>query len=167
MKKIAILAGEGYEDLELWYPRLRFTEMGYTVKVASEDGKERHGKHGYPTDVHMKTYRLKAADFDAVIVPGGIQGAENLRMDIDVIRLIRQMHAQNKVIAPICHGAWVLVSADIARGRRLTCFAGIKDDLIAAGARYEDREVVVDGNLITSRMPADLPAFMAEIIKKL
>jgi protease I len=167
MKKIAMLAGEGYEELELWYPRLRFIEMGFNVRVASEDGRERRGKHGYPTDVHMKTYRLKPADFDAVIVPGGIKGAENLRMDIDVIRFVKQMHAQNKLIALICHGAWVLVSADIARGRHLTCFAGIKDDLIAAGARYEDREVIVDGNLITARMPADLPAFMLEIFKKL
>lgn len=167
MRKVLILAGEGYEDLELWYPKLRFLEEGFEVKLASSDGKSRLSKHGYSVECDLKTAGLNAGNFDAVIIPGGTSGAEKIRMDSDAVNFVKEMHKQNKVVAAICHGPWVLISAFIVKGKKVTCYKGMKDDLIAAGANYEDKAVVVDGNLITSRTPADLPAFVKEILKHL
>lgn len=167
LKKIAILAADGYEDMELWYPRFRLLEAGFDVVVAAADLKDRASKHGYVTDVQLATVDLRTDDFAAVIVPGGIKGAENIRMDPAAVRFVRQMHAEGKVVASICHGAWVLISAFIVEGKKLTCYRGMKDDLIAAGALYQDAEVLSDGNLISSRKPADLPAFMKEILRRL
>jgi protease I len=166
-KKIAILAADGYEDMELWYPRFRLLEAGFDVVIAAADLKDRASKHGYVTDVQMATADLRTNDFAAVIVPGGIKGAENIRMDPAAVRFVRRMHDEGKVVASVCHGAWVLISAFIVKGKKLTCYRGMKDDLIAAGARYVDEEVAVDGNMISSRKPADLPAFMKEILKQL
>ncbi len=167
MKKIVILAGEGYEDMELWYPKLRFLEEGHDVKLASSDGKGRLSKHGYFTDSDMKSADLNADNFDAVIIPGGTRGAEKIRMDADAVAFVKEMHEKNKVVAAICHGPWVLISAFIVKGKKVTCYKGMKDDLIAAEAKYEDKAVVVDNNLITSRTPADLPVFIKEILKHL
>jgi protease I len=166
-KKIAILAADGYEDMELWYPRLRLLEAGFDVVVAASDLKDRASKHGYMTDIESATADLRTDDFAAVIIPGGIKGAENIRMDPAAVRFVRRMHDEGKVVASICHGAWVLISAIIVKGKKLTCYRGMKDDLIAAGALYQDTEVLSDGNLISSRKPADLPAFMKEILKQL
>ncbi len=165
--KIVILAGDGYEDLELWYPRLRLLEEGLETVVAAADLQEKRSKHGYPADVQVKTADLNPDEYAAVIIPGGIKGAEHVRMDREAVAFVRRLHQQGKPVASICHGAWVLISAFIVKDRLLTCYEGMKDDLIAAGARYLDQEVVVDGNLITARKPADLPAFMREILKKL
>lgn len=167
VKKISILAADGYEDMELWYPRLRLLEAGFDAVIAAADLKARASKHGYMTDVQLATADLRPGDYAAVIIPGGIKGAENIRMDAAAVRFVRQMHDEDKVVASICHGAWVLISAAIVKGKTLTCYKGMKDDLIAAGARYVDEEVAVDGNLISSRKPADLPAFMKEILKRL
>jgi len=167
LKKILILAGEGYEDMELWYPKLRFLEEGFEVKLASSDGKSRLSKHGYSVECNLKTADLNADNFDAVIIPGGTRGAEKIRMDSDAVAFVKKMHEKNKVVAAICHGPWVLISAFIVKEKKVTCYKGMKDDLIAAGAKYEDKAVVVDNNLITSRVPADLPAFIKEILKHL
>jgi protease I len=167
VKKIAILAADGYEDMELWYPRLRLLEAGFNAVIAAADLKARASKHGYMTDVQLATADLRPGDYAAVIIPGGIKGAENIRMDEAAVRFVRQMHDEGKLVASICHAAWVLISAAIVKGKKLTCYKGMKDDLIAAGGRYIDEEVAVDGNLISSRKPADLPAFMKEILKRL
>jgi protease I len=167
MKKIAVLIEDGYEDLEVWYPTLRLIEEGYVVKLVSPDGKQRLSKHGYPAEADMKSTQLRAKDFDAVIIPGGIKGAENLRMFKHNVDFVKEMHDARKIIGSICHGAWILISAFIVKGKNITCYHGIKDDVIAAGGIYEDKEVIVDDNIVTSRKPDDLPAFMKEILKKL
>ncbi len=165
--KIAILAADGYEDQELWYPRFRLLEEGYAVIVAAADTNNKISKYGYPTKVDQLTSDLNADDFDAVVIPGGIKGAESLRMDPQVTGFVKQMYEQKKPVASICHGAWVLISAIPIKGKKITCYKGMKDDLIVGGADYVDEKVVVDGNLITSRMPTDLPAFMKELLKQL
>jgi protease I len=166
-KRVAILAEDNYQDLELWYPLLRLREAGAEVMVIGTGSAETYtSKHGYPVTVDAVADEVKAADFDAIIVPGGY-APDLLRRYEAVLKLVREAHQQGKVIAAICHAAWVLISAGILKGRRVTCVSAIKDDVVNAGATYLDQEVVHDGNLITSRMPADLPAFCRTIIAAL
>jgi len=166
-KRIAVLVADQYQDMEVWYPLLRFREDGArTVAVGDVVGKTYTSKRGYPVVADKSVAEVSAADFDAVIVPGG-WAPDTLRQDERVLRLVREMDRAGKVVAAICHAGWVLCSADILRGRKVTCFPAIKDDMIHAGADYVDAEVVVDGNLITSRVPTDLPAFCREIAQAL
>ncbi|HEV2495801.1 MAG TPA: type 1 glutamine amidotransferase domain-containing protein [Terriglobia bacterium] len=166
-KKIAVLVADQYQEMEVWYPLLRFREEGArTVAVAAEAGKTYTSKKGYPVVADVSLSEADAKQFDAVIIPGG-WAPDTLRQDERVLRLVRDMDRTGKVVAAICHAGWVLTSADIVRGRKVTCFKAIKDDMIHAGAKYVDQEVVVDGNLITSRMPTDLPAFCREVAKAL
>ena len=166
-KRIAVLAEDLYQELELWYPVLRLREAGAEVLiVGTGSAQEYTSKHGYPVTVDAAAGDVHPADFDALVVPGGY-APDRLRRYPAVNILAREMTLEGKVIASICHGAWVLVSADVLRGRTATCFSSIKDDVINAGANYVDREVVRDGNLITSREPDDLPAFCREIIAAL
>ncbi len=166
MKKVMIFAEKDYEDLELWYPKLRLTEEGAQVVVAGTGEKSYKGKNGYPLEVDGSIKDYKAKDFDAVVIPGG-WAPDRLRRYKEVLDFVREMNASGKVVAAICHAGWVLASAGIAKGKNVTCFVAIKDDMINAGAKYSDKEVIVDGNLITSRKPTDLPAFCMEIIKAL
>ena len=163
-KKIIIFAENYYEDLELWYPKLRLLEEGAKVIVAGTGEKTYKGKNGYPLEVDGNIKDYKAKDFDAVIIPGG-WAPDRLRRYKEVLDFVREMHQNGKVVAAICHAGWVLASADIVRGKKVTCVSAIKDDMINSGAKYSDNEVVVDGKIITSRMPGDLPAFCREIIK--
>jgi deglycase len=163
-KRVAILAEQQYEDQELWYPLFRLREAGAEVfVVGTGTADEYQSKHGYTVKVDGEAETVNAAQFDAVIIPGGY-APDHMRRSPAMIRLVREAHEQGKVVAAICHAGWMLASAGIAEGRTLTCFKSIKDDLVNAGANYVDREVVRDGNLITSRFPNDLPAFMREII---
>jgi len=166
-KRIAILAEDNYQDLELWYPLLRLREEGAEVKVIGTGSAETYtSKHGYPVTVDAVADEVEAANFDAVIVPGGY-APDLLRRYEAVLKLVREAHQQGKVTAAICHAAWVLISAGVLKGRQVTCVSAIKDDVTNAGATYLDQEVVQDGNIITSRMPADLPAFCRTIIAAL
>jgi protease I len=166
-KRIAVLAEDYYEELELWYPLLRLREAGAQVLTVGTGSADTYtGKHGYPITVEMAADEVRASDFDAIVVPGGY-APDRLRRYPAVNSLVGEMFEQGKVVASICHGAWVLISAGILRGREATCFSSIKDDLINAGATYLDQEVVVDSNLITSRIPDDLPAFCQAIIRAL
>lgn len=166
-KRIAVLAEDYYEELELWYPLLRLREAGAQVVTVGTGSADTYtGKHGYPISVEMGADEVRASDFDAIVVPGGY-APDRLRRYPAVNSLVGEMFEQGKVVASICHGAWVLISAGILRGREATCFSSIKDDLINAGATYLDQEVVVDSNLITSRIPDDLPAFCQAIIRGL
>ena len=166
-RRVAILAEQLYEDLELWYPLLRLREAGADVfVVGSGTADEYPSKHGYPVKVDAEADTVNAAQFDAVIIPGGY-APDHMRRSPAMIRLVREANEKGKIVAAICHAGWMLASANIARGRTLTCFTSIKDDLVNAGALYVDREVVRDGNLITSRGPSDLPAFVREIIEAL
>jgi protease I len=163
-KRVAILAEQQYEDQELWYPLFRLREAGAEVfVVGTGTADEYQSKHGYTVKVDGEAETVNAAQFDAVIIPGGY-APDHMRRSPAMIRLVREAHEQGKIVAAICHAGWMLASAGIAEGRTLTCFKSIKDDLVNAGANYVDREVVRDGNLITSRFPNDLPAFMREII---
>lgn len=166
-KRIAVLAEDYYQELELWYPVLRLREAGAEVIVVGTGSADTYtSKHGYPVTADMPVDQVQASDFNALVVPGGY-APDRLRRYPAVNNLAREIFLQGKVVASICHGAWVLVSADILRGRTATCFSGIKDDVINAGATYIDQEVVQDGNLITSREPDDLPAFCRTIIAAL
>ena len=166
-KKIAVLVADLYQELEVWYPLLRFREDGAeTVAVGAEAGATYASKKGYPVVADKSFGQVSAAELDAIIIPGG-WAPDSLRQDERVLKLVRETDQAGKVVAAICHAGWVLCSADIVRGRKATCFKAIKDDMIHAGAKYTDEEVVVDGNLITSRMPTDLPAFCREIAKAL
>lgn len=165
-KRIAILAEDMYEELELWYPYYRLVEEGAEVKVIGPEIKEYQSKHGYPIQAEFAADKVKADDFDGVVVPGGF-APDRLRRYPAVLNLVRGVFKKGGVVASICHGAWVLISAGITKGKRTTCASAIKDDLINAGATYLDQEVVIDGNLVTSRTIQDLPFFLPAIITAL
>ena len=165
-KHVAVLAEDLYEDLELWYPVYRFREAGAKVTIVGGGASGYASKHGYPVAPDAAAEKVNAADLDAVIIPGGY-APDRMRRHKAMVDLVRDVFARGKVVAAICHGGWMLVSADVLRGRKATCFFAIKDDLVNAGARYEDREVVRDGNLVTSRKPEDLPAFCRTIFQAL
>ncbi|MEW6386870.1 MAG: type 1 glutamine amidotransferase domain-containing protein [Thermodesulfobacteriota bacterium] len=166
-KRVAILAETLYQDLELWYPLLRFQEEGaQVVVVGSGSAKNYHGKFGYPVEVDRAAPEVSAAEFDAVVIPGGY-APDHMRRYPAMVSLVREAFLQGKVVASICHGGWMLASARILAGKTVTSFFAIKDDLVHAGANFVDMEVAVDGNLITSRKPEDLPAFCRAIIAAL
>ena len=166
-KRIAILAADLYQEMEVWYPLLRFREDGAeTIVVGAEAGKTYASKKGYPVVADKSIAEVSARDFDAVVIPGG-WAPDTLRQDERMLNFVREMDKAGKVVAAICHAGWVLCSANILKGRKATCFKAIRDDMIHAGAKYVDEEVVVDGNLITSRVPTDLPAFCREVIQAL
>lgn len=158
-----VLAEELYEDLELWYPVLRLREEGAVVTIAGTGAKQYSGKHGYPVTVDTQVDQVSSADYDALIIPGGY-APDRLRRSTAAIRIVREMAEQGKVVAAICHAAWLPISAGIVKGKRMTCFFSIKDDVINAGGHYVDQEVVRDGLFITSRGPDDLGAFCRAII---
>ena len=160
--KALILVAEGVEDSEFFYPYYRLQEEGIEVDVASPDGKKVVGKHGYDFEPSLSIADADAADYDLLVLPGG-RGPEIVRLDPKAVEIARRMFQADKTVAAVCHGVQILISADLVRGKRATCWKGIRDDLKAAGAEYLDQEVVVDGNLITSRSPDDLPAFCREI----
>ncbi|MEN6386855.1 MAG: type 1 glutamine amidotransferase domain-containing protein [Phycisphaerales bacterium] len=164
MKNVAVIIEDHYEDLEAWYPYLRLREEGMrTIFVGPGRQKEYHSKHGYAAKEEMQISDAKESQFDAVIIPGGY-APDMMRRDQRINEFVKSMFNAGKLVAAICHAAWVPISAGIVKGRNMTCFSSIKDDCINAGAKYTDKEVVVDGNLITSRKPDDLPAFCREII---
>ncbi|OGX34529.1 MAG: protease [Omnitrophica WOR_2 bacterium RIFCSPHIGHO2_02_FULL_52_10] len=166
-KKIAILIEELYQVLEVWYPLLRLKEDGIAVDLIGTGSKDSYGsKEGYPAKADLSIDQANPDDYAGVIIPGGF-APDFMRRYPKMAVFVRQMHDRGKVVASICHGGWMLVSAGILKGRKATSFFAIKDDLIAAGADFVDQEVVVDGNLITSRKPEDLTAFVVEIIKQL
>ncbi|HYZ84667.1 MAG TPA: type 1 glutamine amidotransferase domain-containing protein [Bryobacteraceae bacterium] len=158
-KKIALLVDNVYQEMEVWYPYYRFIEAGAQVTmVGPKAGENVTSKLGYPAKPHRSYSEVKADDFDGVIVPGGF-APDHIRRHPEAIEFVRQVDKQEKLVAAICHGPWVLCSTGSLKGKRATCYFSIKDDVVNAGGRYEDAEVVVDGNLVTSRRPDDLPAF--------
>ena len=166
-KRVAILAENNYEDLELWYPLYRLREAGAEVFVVGTGTADTYtSKHGYPVKVDAEAVTVDAGQFDLIVIPGGY-APDLMRRSPAMVNLVRDSHAQGKLIAAICHAGWMLCSANVIRGRTVTGFKSIKDDMVNAGGHYVDQEVVRDGNLITSRTPADLPAFLREIIAAL
>jgi protease I len=159
-----MFVGDIYEDLELWYPKLRLVEAGASVVVAGQEaGREYAGKNGYPCVADAAISQMRAADFDGVVVPGGFM-PDKLRRDPHVLQLVRDFAASGKLVAAICHGGWIPISAGVYRGVRVTGSPGIKDDLVNAGAIWEDAAVVVDRHFVSSRKPDDLPDFCRGIL---
>ena len=164
-KRILIFVGDIYEDLELWYPKLRLIEAGAEVVVAgAAAGKEYAGKNGYPCLSDAALADMRADDFDGLVVPGGFM-PDKLRRDPHVLELVRGFAAAGKLVAAICHGGWIPISARVYQGVRVTGSPGIKDDLINAGAIWEDAPVVIDRHFVSSRKPDDLPDFCRGILQ--
>ncbi len=166
-KRIVVLAEDGYEDLELWVPYYRLLEEGAELVLAGHEKRTYSSKHTYPCEVDATVSELKPAEFDAVVIPGGVAGPDRMRRHKEILDFVRKMDADGKVVAAICHAAWVPISAGIVKGRQMTSYASVRDDCINAGAKWVDKECVVDGNLVTSRFPDDLPAFCRAIVSRL
>ncbi|HUI69617.1 MAG TPA: type 1 glutamine amidotransferase domain-containing protein [Spirochaetia bacterium] len=165
MKRIVALVDEIYEDLELWYPKIRLEEEGWKVVVAGpQKDREYHGKHGYPCRPDAAIDEIDASEFDALLVPGGFAPDKLRRLD-RVKELVRQFDEDGKLIAFICHAGWILISAGILQGRRATSTVGIRDDMRNAGAVWVDEPLVIDGNLVSSRTPADLAEFARGMVQ--
>jgi protease I len=166
-KRVAVLVEQQYQELEVWYPVYRLREAGCeVVLVGPEAGKSYPSKLGYPAVADVAAKDVSADQFHAVVIPGGF-APDFIRRSEAMLKLVRDLATQNKPLAAICHGPWVLCSTPALRGKTATCFFAIKDDVINAGANYVDREVVVDGNVITSRKPDDLPAFVVALMQAL
>ena len=163
-KTIAILVGPDYEDLEVWYPKLRLEAAGFDAPLVGPAGQTFRGKHGYPAPTERTIAELDPAKLAGVLAPGG-WAPDKLRRDPAVLDLVRRVHDEGGLVATICHGPWVLISAGIVRGRRMTSTVGIRDDVVNAGAVWVDEPVVVDRNIISSRVPGDLPAFGEALVE--
>ncbi len=166
MKKVAVLVEDNYQVLEVWYPYLRLREEGIQTVLVGTGKKAYKSKEGYPAEEEIPIKQANSDDFAGVVIPGGY-APDILRRYPEVNNFVKEIFEQGKVVAAICHAGWVLVSAGVLKGREATSFSAIKDDIINAGAKFLDKEVVVDGNLITSRNPYDLPAFCREILTSL
>lgn len=165
--KIAILVEDLYEELELWYPYHRLREAGFEPLIVGPEEATYKGKSGgYPAEADIAVAAAKSTDLAGVIVPGGY-APDRMRRHPEMIDLVRKMNTDGKLVAAICHAGWLLISASVVEGRRVTSFSSIRDDMENAGAKWEDSAVVVDGNLVTSRHPGDLPNFMKAILVQL
>ncbi|HEV8264345.1 MAG TPA: type 1 glutamine amidotransferase domain-containing protein [Gemmatimonadales bacterium] len=165
-KRVLFFAAPLYEDLELWYPKIRLEEEGAVTTVAGLGEKTYQGKRGYPVTVDASVNEIEAASFDGLVIPGGFAPDQLRRFD-KVLQLTREIYQAGKPLAFICHAGWVPISAKILKGKHATSVRAIKDDLENAGVIWEDSAVVVDGNLISSRTPADLPQFCKALISAL
>lgn len=163
--RVASLIYNDFEDLEFWYPGMRLEEAGHTVDILGEDaGITYHGKYGVPAQSTHSFRSASAKDYDVLLVPGG-WAPDKLRRFPAVLDLVRAMDREGKIIGEICHAGWVLISAGILKGRTVTSTPGIRDDMENAGATWRDEAVVVDGNLVSSRRPPDLPAYGKALLK--
>jgi protease I len=161
---VALLIEDEYQEMEAWYPLYRMQEEGADVVVVGSGRKETfESKLGYPIDADVAARDVDLDGIAAVIVPGGY-APDHMRLCPEMVDLVRDAHAAGKLVAAICHGGWMLASADVLRGRRATGYLPIRDDVVNAGGTWVDEAVVRDGNIITSRTPVDLPAFAREIV---
>ena len=165
--QVVVLAENQYQELELWYPLLRLREAGCNVLTVAPSADQLYGsKLGYPVKADLAINEVDASQVDAIVIPGGF-APENFRRTPAIVNLIKKVHDQGSLVAAICHAGWMLASAGLAKDRNVTCVAIIKDDVINAGGKYVDQPVVRDGNLITSRLPGDLPLFCKAIVEYL
>ena len=163
--RVLILSADNFEDSELLVPYYRFKEENFQVVIASTKMGTISGKHGYEVEVNKTLEEIDADEFDLLLLPGGKAPAE-LRKQQPALEIARQFFADNKPVAAICHGPQILISAGLLKGKRATCYKSVASEMKEVGAEYQDRELVVDGNLITSRQPSDIPAFMREVMKR-
>ncbi len=168
MAKVAFLLAPGFEDSEMKNPYEAVKEAGHeTVIIGNAKGIICEGKKNTVSyEIELAASEANASEFDAVVIPGG-SAPEELRVNQEIVEFVKALNNQTKIIAGICHGPQVMISADILKGKELTCYIGIRDDVINSGAKYRDEEVVVSQNIITSRTPKDEPAFIREILAKL
>lgn len=164
MKKIVIFVEDIYEDMELWYPKIRLEEAGFLISVAGPvAGQIYKGKHGYPCRADIAFKEAAEKKWDGAVVPGGF-APDRLRRSCEIIKILQTLDQEKKLIAFICHGGWVAISAKILKGKKATGTVAIKDDLENAGAIWQDQPVVIDGHLVSSRTPVDLPDFLKGIL---
>lgn len=157
----------GFEDSEFLYPYYRFQEAGYKVDIVGSKPKITYtGKHGVPFRADLSPKEVNVDEYESVIIPGG-SAPDRMRLDKGLVRIVKEAHKKGKVVAAICHGPQILIEADIIRGKKATCWYSVATDLRNAGATYVDCPVVIDGNIVTSRFPADLPRFCRETLKLL
>jgi protease I len=164
MKRAVIIVAQGVEDSEFCYPFYRLQEHGFIVDVAVKGKANITGKHGLPISATVDAEVIKEADYDLAVIPGGYESPDRVRQIGNVLRFLRDFNDRGKVIASVCHGPWVLISAGIVKSRDMTCYVACKDDLINAGAKYLDAPVVADGNLITAPHFRDNAAWMKETL---
>jgi protease I len=164
-KRAVILVEDIYNEFEVWIPYYRLKEEGVEVTVVgSGTASTYHGKYGIPIQADKKAADVTVDDFDAIVIPGGY-APDKMRIHPEMVKLVKDAFHKGKVVACICHGGWMLASADVLKGKRATSYVAIRDDMVNAGALWEDSELVRDGNLITSRKPEDLPAFCRTLIQ--
>lgn len=166
MPRALIISADGFEDVELLYPYYRLVEAGFEVHIASMREGEITGKHGYKVKVDKAFSNVDPGEYDVLVIPGG-RAPERVRLDSDALRIVRSFFESGKPVAVICHGPQILISAGLVKGRRMTSYWGVKDDVIAAGGVWLDEPVVVDGNLVSARYPGDIPFWMREFMKLL
>lgn len=167
MKKTVIITAQNFQDEEFTYPYYRLLEEGYSVDVATPDKVAVYGKYGVPARPTIDTKDLKAVDYDLVVLPGGFEAPDRLRIRKEVLSFVKDMYENNKVVAAICHGPWICISAGIIKGKRATGYMSIADDIRNAGAMYVEEDVVIDGNLITSPHYRNNGDFMKATIRLL
>jgi protease I len=164
-KKVLMISADMFEDVELLAPLYRLKEEGIRVSLASMGSGAIKGKHGYEVKPDVTLRDVKPGDYDMLVLPGG-KAPASVRKDEDALRVVRHFFEKNKPVAAICHGPQILISAGVMKGRTATSYKSVQKELADAGANAKDREVVVDGNLVTSRQPSDIPAFLRELMKK-
>ena len=162
--KALIISADGYEDSELLVPYYRFLEEGIETDIASMTKGAIKGKHGYEVEATKTLADVAPGEYDMLVLPGG-RAPASVRKEQKALEIAKHFFEKNKPVAAICHGPQILITAELLNGRRATCYRTVADELKASGARYEDKPVIVDGNLVTSRQPSDLPAFMREVMK--
>lgn len=164
--KILFLLGEEFEDLEFFYPYYRVKEEGHTPVVAWKEKGRLTGRHGYPVDADIAFRNVRPEEYDSLVIPGG-KGPSHIRDDKNVKIIAKEFMDSRKPVGAICHGPQILISAGVVKGKGMTSFISVKDELAGAGANYEDKEVVIDDNLVTSRHPGDLPEFTNALLIQL
>jgi len=164
--KALIISADNFEDSELLYPYYRLLEEGVVVDIGSIKKGAIKGKHGYEVGVNKEFSEIHPAEYDLLLLPGG-KAPEKIRNEKAAIEIAKHFFSNNKPVSAICHGPQTLITAGLLKGRHVTCYKSVAPEMKEAGAIYEDKEVVVDGNLVTSRQPSDLPAFMRETMKML
>ncbi len=165
-KKAVLITGPRFQDEEVIYPYYRLLEEGFHLDVATKDKATVYGKYGIPITPTRDVTELRVEDYDLVVLPGGQEAPDRVRQIPEVLSFVRGMHEKGKVVAAICHGPWITISAGIMKGKRATCYVGMADDLKNAGALYQDAPVVVDGNLITSPHYRNNGDFMKAVLEK-
>ncbi|MBI2118335.1 MAG: type 1 glutamine amidotransferase [Elusimicrobia bacterium] len=165
-KRAVIITAQHFQDEEYIYPYYRLLEADFKLDIAIKDKTVVYGKYGIPAKPTMDTKDLEENDYDVVVLPGGHEAPDRVRQDQNVLKFVREMAEKNKIVAAICHGPWIMISAKIVKGRKMTAYEGIKDDLINAGANYLDAPAVIDRNFITSPHYRNNGDFMREVLKK-